>query len=155
MHRPIKQRLEEYLLRAGRLEDPKEFDPHMKSCGRCRQEVEGMAEQARLLRLLEAPAEIEPAPGFYARVMGSLEATRGAPLWYEFLDPAFARRLTYACLATVVILGSYLVYSGQGPQSVVSNAVSFMAAESSDSHLGADPQRDRETVLVSLASYQE
>jgi predicted anti-sigma-YlaC factor YlaD len=155
MHRPIKERLEEYLREAGELRDPEEFSSHMQSCAHCRQEVEGMAEQARLLRILEAPEEIEPAPGFYARVMEALEARRRAPLWYAFVDPAFARRLIYASLATVVILGSYLVYSEQGPGLDASSPMSFMAVESADRQVGTDPQRDREVVLLSLASYQE
>ena len=155
MHRPIKKRLEEYLRQAGRLKNAEEFNSHLKSCGRCRQEVEQMAEQARLLRLLEAPEETGPAPGFYSRVIGSLEARKAAPLWYELLDPALARRLIYASLATVVILGSYLLYSAQGPPSGAASAVSFMAAEPSASHVGTDPQHDRDTVLLSLASYQE
>ena len=73
-----------------------------------------------------------------------------------FADPGFARRLTYAALTLVIILGSYLVYLEQGPQHDVSGPMHLMAAEPlGQTHVGADPQRDRELVLVSLASYQE
>jgi hypothetical protein len=155
MHRPIKERLEEYLQKAGKLRGPEEFSSHMESCQRCRREVEGMAEQARLLRLLETPEEIKPAPGFHARVMETVEARRRAPLRYAFMDPGFTRRFIYASLAAVVILGSYLVYSEQGPRLDTSGPMSFLAAESVERHVGTDPQRDRDVVLLSLASYEE
>ncbi len=155
MHRPIKERLEEYLRGRGHARIPEEFRSHMETCNGCRQEVEGMTEQARLLRLLEAPEAIEPAPGFYARVLQTLEARRRAPVWYALTDAAFTRRLIYASLATVVILGSFLVYSEQGSRFDVTSPMSFMAAGSAERHVGADPQRDRDVVLVALASYEE
>jgi len=114
-----------------------------------------MAEQSRLMRLLEAPGGIEPAPGFYARVMAVVEARRRAPLWYAFSDPACARRLIYASLVAVFVLGSYLMYSEQGPVWDASSPMSFLASDSVEHSVGTDLQHDREEVLVSLASYQE
>ena len=115
-----------------------------------------MADQARMLRLLGTDEEIEPLPGFYARVLETLEARRSVGTWAMFADTGFARRLTYAALTLVIILGSYLVYLERGPQHDASRPVHLMAAEPlGQTHVGADPQRDRELVLVSLASYQE
>jgi hypothetical protein len=155
MHGPIKQRLEEYLRDAAGLRDPEEFRSHMESCESCRREVEGMAEQARLLHLLEAPEQIEPAAGFYGRVIEALEARQRAPVRYAFMDPSFTRRFIYASLAAVLLLCSYLVYSEQTGGFEEPGAMGFLAAEPVEPHVGADPRHDRDVLLVSLASYQE
>jgi hypothetical protein len=155
MHKPIKERLEEYMRGAverGRLA---EFRAHMGTCDSCRADVEAMEAQAHALRVLGAAEEIEPSAGFYALVMESIEARRSASIRYAILDPALGRRLIYASLLTVIVLGSYLVYMEQGPDFEASSPVTIMAAEPDHGRLGADPQRDRETVLLTLTSYQE
>jgi hypothetical protein len=118
--------------------------------------MDAMADQARLMRLLRSEEDLEAAPGFYARVMSAVEARQKAPVLQAFTDAAFARRLIYACLATVIILGSYLVYTEQATPFGNPDPVGFLAANvPGDSHVGTDQQRDREVVLVSLASYRE
>ena len=156
MHRPARGHLEEFLAASEAGKVAGDLDSHLEGCERCRREAEEMADQARMLRLLGTDEEIEPLPGFYARVLDTLEARRSIGTWAMFADPGFARRLTYAALTLVVILGSYLVYLERGPQHDASGPVRLMAAEPlGRTHVGADPQRDRELVLVSLASYQE
>jgi hypothetical protein len=105
--------------------------------------------------MLAAPEEIEPRAGFYARAMEAIEARRRASVWCAFADPDFGRRLSFASLAIVLVLGSYMVFTEQGPRFEVPSPVTFMAPEPAGHYVGADPQRDRELVLVSLASYQE
>jgi len=142
--------LEEYLAGRGG------GDAHFDSCEDCRVQAGEMADQARLLRLLTAPDEVEALPGFYARLLDTIEARRGTGTLALFADPGFARRLTYAAATLVVILGSYFIYSEQEPQFQVASPVSFMAAEpAAGRQVGTDPRHDREMVLVSLASYQE
>jgi hypothetical protein len=115
-----------------------------------------MADHARMLRLLSAAEEVEPLPGFYARLLGTIETQRNAGTWAMFAEPGFARRLTYAALTAVVILGSYFIYSEQQTQLQAASPASFLAADPiGGTQVGMDPQRDREMVLVSLASYQE
>lgn len=155
MHKPVKERLEEYLRgmrEGGALAD---FHSHVGECERCRREVQAMEAQAGLLRVLAAPEEIEPRAGFYARAMEAIEARRRASVWFAFLDPTIGRRLTFASLGIVLLLGSYLVFVQQEPPFEASSPVTFMAAEPASHLVGADPQQDRELVLVSLASYQE
>ena len=115
-----------------------------------------MAAQARLVRGLRSEPDIEAARGFYARVMSAVEARQRSSVLGAFTDTAFARRLIYACLATVIILGSYLLYTEQATPFRAPAPVRFLAAGAPDSGpVGADQQRDRERVLVSLASYRE
>ena len=150
MHRPARERLEEYL--AGRCGE----DAHFDSCEDCRVQAGEMADQARRLRLLATVEEVEPLPGFYARVRDTIDARRSAGTWILFADPGFARGLTYAALTLVVVLGSYFVYSEQETRFQASSPASFLAADPMPGRqVGMDPQRDREMILVSLASYQE
>lgn len=156
MHKPIKERLEEYLRGAGEQGHLVEFRAHLGGCENCREEVRAMQAQARLLRVLGAAEEVEPAAGFYARVMEIIEARRVASPGNLFLEPAFGRRLIFASLAAVIVLGSYLFYTEQGPAFETSSPVTIMAAEPFDQgRFGTDPQSDREAVLLSLASYTE
>jgi len=156
MHKPIKERLEDYLRGAGEQGYLVEFRAHLGGCENCREEVGAMEEQARLLRVLGAAEEVEPAAGFYARVMESIEARQMASPGNVFLEPAFERRLIFASLAAVIVLGSYLFYTERSPAFEPSSPVTIMAAPPlGQSAFGADPQSDREAVLLTLASYQE
>ncbi|MFB3775978.1 MAG: anti-sigma factor [Bryobacteraceae bacterium] len=157
MHRAARDRLEEYLAGDGTRGGPEELRSHLEGCERCRREAEEMADQARLIRLLAAEEETEPAPGFYARVMDTIAARQGEGVWAMLAEPFFARRLTYAALALVIVLGSYLVYSErQGAHYAASGPAHLLAAEPlGRTYVGSNPQRDRDVVLVSLASYKE
>ena len=156
MHKPIKERLEEYLRGAGEQGHLVEFRAHLGGCENCREEVGAMEAQARLLRVLSEAEEVEPAAGFYARVMEIIEARRVASLGDLFLEPAFERRLIFASLTAVILLGSYLFYTERVSSFEAASPVRIMAVEPLDQgKFGADPQRDREAVLLSLASYQE
>ena len=155
MHKSIKDHLEEYLEGGGR-GDLAEFHAHLKGCEGCREEVGAMERQARMLRLLASPTEVETPAGFYARVMERIEARRSASVGYTFLEPVFCRRLILASLTALAVLGSFLVYTAQAPPFGASNPVTIMAAQPSDyDRIGADPEHDREAVLFTLASYQE
>ena len=74
-----------------------------------------MAEQreaAALLSELRAPEEdsmsAQPAPGFYARVMGRVEEERSVPFWEALIEPLFVKRLAFACLMWFFLLGAYV-----------------------------------------------
>jgi hypothetical protein len=128
----------------------------MAECGACRREVADMQDQARVLRGLRAPEEIDPAPGFYARVIEKIVARKRASFLYAFLDPALTRRLIYASLTAVVLLGSLLVYWEGLPALDDSSLMAIIAAETPAGEMvGADPAHDRQTMLLTLASYQE
>jgi hypothetical protein len=81
-----------------------------------------MQAQAELLTSLRAPEEMEPAPGFYARVVQLIEERAKESMWGAFIYSPFAKRLIYASLTVAVMLGTYVV-----------------TQEASDGHLLARP----------------
>jgi len=150
MHEPVKEGLEDFLRENGSLE----FAAHLETCRECRGEVERMREQALVLRVLRAEEELDPSPGFYARVTARIEAQSRPSFWNVFLEPAFGRRLMYASLTLVVLLGTYLISSESSePLAVATTAEQYLVEE--NPAVGANPQQDRDAVLVGLATYNE
>jgi len=155
MHRLIWERLEE-LLRGAPTVGHSEIEDHLAGCADCRRQVEEFREQALLLRVLRAPELLGPAPGFYARVARRIEARRNASVWNALSDPGFGWRLAFGSLAALLVLGGFLAMSEAGPELPASvQPVSVIAAEEHPPDLGMDPQKDRDTVLVTLATYRE
>src|ERR1700686_1737538 len=111
MHAVVMESLEEYL--SGTLEPAADRDvgAHLSTCRRCREELAGMRNISELFVSLQPEEPLEPAPGFYARVIQQVGERKAAPSFAGFfaLDLAFGRRLVLACLLTFAILGSYLV----------------------------------------------
>ena len=156
MHELVRERLEEFLQATGEREGLTALRAHIMSCESCRREVADMGTQARMLQLLRSPAEIETDAGFYAQVMERIESRRSASALYAFMDPAFARRLMFASLTALLVVGSYLVYAERAPLMGESSPVAIIATQTPEQDLvGANPARDRETMLLTLASYQE
>jgi predicted anti-sigma-YlaC factor YlaD len=156
MHRAVRDNLENYL-RDGKPPDlPREFRSHLEECEECRRDVGDMRDQARMLRHLRAPEDVEPAAGFYARVMVKIEAQRPVSLWNAFLEPVFARRLVLACFVVLIALTGYMVTSGNQTPVTASSPEFIMAVDPHDRKVaGTDLDHDREAVLASLVTYQE
>jgi anti-sigma factor RsiW len=145
MHQVILDRLEEYLSGSP---SPREFTAHLESCEPCRAELREMQELSGVLRVIRAPEEdFVPSPGFYARVAQRVEAQRPRSMWGLFrLDPAFGRRVAFASLMTLAVLGSYLITHETEYSTGPSNPAAIMAQEAT----GENP----DTMLATLASYQ-
>jgi anti-sigma factor RsiW len=84
MHEPVKEGLEDFLRENG----SPEFAAHLEACRECRDEVERMRELALALRVLRAEQEMDPPPGFYARVTVRIEALSRPSFWSVLLEPA-------------------------------------------------------------------
>jgi hypothetical protein len=118
----------------------------------CRQELGSMQEVSQLFGSLRSEEILEPAPGFYAQVMRQVGERRPAPAFANYfgLDFAFGRRLAFASLLTLAVLGSYLVTreieypTGLSPEVV-------MAQQQSPSF---DSARAQDNMLVTLAAYE-
>jgi hypothetical protein len=112
-----------------------------------------------MLRSLQCDADIEARPGFYARVMERIEARGPLSIWAQLLEPGFGRRLAFASATLVVLLGTYLVTTEPGDNSLASNpAITYDATTAQVDMSGNDTlqqQRERDAVLVNLASYHE
>lgn len=159
MHQPIRNHLEAYL--SGSRGDsqhapiPQEFHTHLAACGSCAEQVQALANHSRLLRPIQQPAGLEVRPGFYARVMDRIEQQRRPDsFWSVFLEPTFGKRVAYACTALVLVLGTYLVSSEPGDQTPA--PVVIVSQDQSSSALDGTVQpKDRDAVLVNLASFHE
>jgi anti-sigma factor RsiW len=152
MHAVVVESLEEYL--SGTLDpaDIRDVEAHLNTCQRCREELAGMRDISRLLVSLHPEESLEPAPGFYARVIRQVGERKAVPALAGFfaLDLAFGRRLAFAALLTFAILGSYLVMregeysSGLSPEAVMAqqNSPAFDSASAQDN------------MLVTLTTYE-
>ena len=113
-----------------------------------------MSEHQNLFRAVRLAGPVEPAPGFYARVMNRVETQVRPSVWSLFGDSLFARRLTYASMTFFVLLGTFFVSSGETPVTV--NAPeTIIASDEMYQTVGNNPEQDRSTILVQLATYDE
>jgi anti-sigma factor RsiW len=154
MHAVMMDSLEAYL--AGSLEPAtlRDIEAHLSTCRMCREEIHSMRDLSHLFGSLRQQ-EIDPwsiAPGFYAKVMDRLGQRKSAPAFASFfaLDVAFGRRLVFASLLTLAVLGGYLVNHeseypvGSSPEAILAqqNAPAFQTARAEDN------------MLVTLTAYE-
>jgi anti-sigma factor RsiW len=154
MHAVVMDSLEEYL--SGTLEPvvQRSIEAHLGACNACREEVRGMQEVSQLFVSFRAEEEAAPpSAGFFAGVMQRVEAQRPVPTFASLfaLDFAFGRRLVFASLVMLAVLGTYLVsretdYStGPSTEAVVAE----QAAPAYDAAPAAD------NMLVTLTAYEQ
>ncbi|HTP33923.1 MAG TPA: zf-HC2 domain-containing protein [Candidatus Acidoferrales bacterium] len=152
MHVVVMESLEEYLSGTLNPESRRDIEAHLSICESCRQEVAGMQEISGLFSAMVPDEVIEPAPGFYARVMREVGSRRPVPTFAGLfgLDLAFARRLVFASLLLLAALGSYLVTreseypAGSSPEAV-------MAQQDSPQFENAPAH---EAMLATLTTYE-
>jgi predicted anti-sigma-YlaC factor YlaD len=158
MHRLIRDHLEEVLA-----ESPNHCDPqvvsHLGQCRECREEVDAMRVQTRLLRALKSSAE--PRTGFYARVMERIEAQGSVSIWKVFSDSPFGNSVAVACMALVLLAGIFLYTSDFMPdQASAQSTVQFISGQLPDEDqsvpvLTPSGAPNRDAVLVNLVTYRE
>jgi anti-sigma factor RsiW len=152
MHAVVMESLEEFL--AGTLEPVERHvvEAHLGSCAACRDELQAMEDVNLLFGSLRSREAMEPALGFYGRVMQQVSEPKAGTAWSSFFafDPIWGRRVAFSCLLVLAAMGTYLVSSernyaaGPMPDAVMAqqNAPSFDSAPASDS------------MLVTLANYE-
>jgi|SRR5689334_14856589 anti-sigma factor RsiW len=144
MHQVILDRLEEHLSGAP---GTREFTAHLASCEECRAEVREMQELSSVMVALRAPEDLAAPPGFYAGVAQRVERERPRSLWNLFLlDPGFGRRVAFASLMTLAILGSYLITRETDYAAGPPSAEAIMAQRG--------PADNQDVMLATLASYE-
>ena len=159
MHEPIREHLEDFLTGSALKNVPDEFRSHLDSCPACKAEMDAFRSQSELMQLLRVPAGIEPRSGFYGRLMNRIEAQGPESFWSFFLVPSFGRRISFACGAMVLLLGSYIASSEYnlhegGNAAVVALPPAAQRASLNNFDDEVRPQQ-RNAVLASLASFHE
>lgn len=106
-HRVVEDHVEELL--AGR--PLPAAAAHLEACTECRQMLAQMRRHAALIRTLQPPSdvELEPSPGFYARVMDRIDAQGPISIWNLFMETTFGRRIAVASLTLAVLMAAFLV----------------------------------------------
>jgi anti-sigma factor RsiW len=146
MHAVIIDDLERYL--SGNLPPSAldRFQAHLATCGPCRREVDEVRESTGLLRWLKPAGAVDPPPSFVAQVMQTVAGTPALSFWSSLGDFAFGRRVVFASLLTLAVLGTVLVSREEAyePNPTTPEAVMADAAGS--------PNADQ--MLATLASYE-
>jgi len=152
MHAVVMESLEEYLSGALDSAAQRDIEAHLSGCAMCREEVRGMQDVALLfgsLRSEEAPA---PSPAFYAGIMQQVETqAAAAPSFANFfsLDLAFGRRLVFASLLTLAVIGGYLV----SHEAADAGSISPEAVMAQQDRPAFDSGPAQANMLVTLTSY--
>lgn len=153
MNKPIVNGLEKYLSGELRGEELARFEAMLDRMPGGRRQVDGYREQGELLRTLRAPRELDPAPGFYGRVMERIEQQAASSPWAVFFEPFFARKLVYASLALLVVLSSAVVTSTQRPAMHEAVPMEFVAGSMMPPAPGENQEHDRQVVFANLAAF--
>jgi anti-sigma factor RsiW len=145
--------LEEYLSGSLKPADRQAIDAHLSICHVCREEIRGMRDVSRLFASLKSDESWEPSPVFYAGVMRQVDQQTAVPSFGGLfaLDFAFGRRLVFASLLTLAVLGGYLVSrEAEYPAGLSPEAI--MAQEDSPAFSSAPAQ---DNMLVTLTAYEQ
>jgi anti-sigma factor RsiW len=152
MHAVVMESLEDYLSGSLDAAARQRIEGHLNQCEACREEMAAMEDVSLMFAGLRSDEAIEPAPGFYARVMQRVETQKPASSWAALFafDLAFGRRLAVASLVVMMALGSYLV-SRETRYSAALSPETVMAQQDSPS-FGSVPGHD--AMLVTLTAYE-
>jgi len=154
MHQTIQDGLEDFLAGTAGREQRVRIEEHLRTCPRCREEVDSMKEMSALFSALRSSDPPQPSPGFYARVATRIEEQQSGSFWAAVLEPMFGRRLALACLLVLATLGTVLMSreteyaSGPTPEMI-------LAVERDAPPTNATPLMDRDQMLFTLASHQQ
>ena len=148
MHAVVVESLEDYL--SGKLKPAvrRDVEAHLSTCEPCRRDLAAMRDISLCFGALRAPEELQPAPGFYAQVRRQVGDRHATPAFAGLfaLDFAFGRRLVFASLITLAVLGSYLVSSEENYPTGLSPAA-VMAQQDSPAF---DSARGQDNMLATM-----
>lgn len=101
---------------------------------------------------------MDPAPGFYARVVQRIEECAKESMWGAFIYTPFAKRLVYASLTVAVMLGTYMVTEEARDGHLLGGPaiVAQSAAQSAhyDAPVTGDEAEQRDAVLENFAVHE-
>ena len=152
----LKDNLEAYL--SGELDDDRkaEWNASLAAYPAAARQVALYEKTASMLRELRPPEDNwSGAPGFYDRLAERIEEQQRIPFWSVFLQPPFGRRLAFASLMWLALLGSYFVTFTDPADSQKRVVEAFLVEEPSPVHkvrLGTDLHENRSSMLATLIS---
>ena len=152
MHAVVMENLEEYMSGTLKPAALRDIEAHLNSCVACRREVTEMQEVSQWFGALKVEEELVPPPGFYAKVMREVGQRQAVPSFAGLfaLDFAFGRRLVFASLLMLAVLGSYLVsYESEYPAGLSPDTV--MAQQDSPAY---DNVRAQDNMLATMTAYE-
>jgi anti-sigma factor RsiW len=126
---------------------------HLTSCRECAGEVAAMRAQNGLFRSLEPTVEIEPAAGFYARVMQRIEERAMDSIWAVFVYSPFGKRFALASLSFALLLGSYVVAQEKLDGHLMADTVVVDRQVHYDVPMEGDQSQQRDAVLQNFAAH--
>lgn len=154
MHGSTRDRLEELLAARGAASVDRRAGKHLSSCPECASELETMKAQADLLRILRSSEDLEPSPGFYARIMQRIEERAKKSIWAVFIYSPFGKRLVFASLTVAVALGTYVVTEESRDGHL--RGLSSIAREfHDDAVVEGNPSQQRDAVLANFAAHAQ
>ena len=142
MHVVVMENLEEYLSGTLQPAGQRAIEAHLNACDACRDEVRVMEDVSQMFGSLRSEEVFEPSPAFFAGVMKQVGRGREAApsFWSLFaLDFAFGRRVVFASLLTLAVLGGYLVSRETDPAGVSPEAL--LAQQDSPATMARQRQR--------------
>ena len=150
----MKENLEDHLSGGIAGQRKKEFEDYLAKHPKAAEELAQMEECSALFAVLRPEGEektlAQPAPGFYGRVLREVEQEREEPFWMVFLEPLLLRRLAFASLMWLALLGSYIVVA-QGPDTrdpqVMARILTHPPAPEYQVRLGGDLDKNRNSML--------
>ena len=151
----IRERLEDYLRQSPGKKLPLQFEEHLRSCEACREELSWMQEQSQMLHVLAPARRWSRRPASMRACSERIETAAdpvdvGLAAGTRFRAPYrsdFARRWP------AFWAGIWPSRSRVSPPRPDAEAI--IAVEDHPPNLGVDRQRDRDTMLVTLATYNE
>jgi hypothetical protein len=151
MHDVIERGVEDYL--AGTAS--REFESHLAQCTRCREELDGIRHVSGLLSALRSEEAPEPPLGFAARLVGSIADQKRRSIWSAFaIESAFTRKIAFASLLSLAILGSYLASQSSDNMAPGDHTPEAVMA-SHDVSLPSDDPQKVDGMFLTLATYHQ
>jgi len=152
MHAVVMDSLEEFLAGALKPGAQREIEAHLNACDACREEIRSMQDVSQLFVSLRSEEIAAPAPGFYARIAAQVHEREAVPSVGNLFGLGFAlgRRLIFASLLTLAVLGGYLVSresgyaAGPSPEAVL--------AQQESPAFDSAPAQDN--MLVTMTAYE-
>jgi hypothetical protein len=151
MHAVVRDRLEDLL----RADQSKPLPEHLASCKECLSELNMMKSQSMKLAGLRAAQELEPSPGFYARVLQRIEESEYDSFWAFFVYSPFSKRLAAASLTIALALGTYVVSQESRTNPVSGSTVASLTGSLHyDAPVVGSPDEQRDAVLQNFTEHR-